>query len=144
MLGNARLYEALSHTQAALIDTNTPLLVFPNQLLSHLPLPSSCFRETSRPKVGSLVSALSTTKGTKQFDPADYLRFCTAQGRGGELCLKNNFLASVCEWFPGRVFLPCLLIISAPSLCLFSSIRASQCYPSSSLEDERDFLSNFC
>lgn len=85
VLSNAGLCEALPHTQAALTETNKPLLSFPNQLLSHHPLLSTCVRATSRPKVVSPVCASSTTKAPEQFDPVDSLGFALHRVNG-ECC----------------------------------------------------------
>lgn len=90
-------------------ETNTNSF-FPNKLPSCHPLPYRYFRATRTPKVESLVCAISTIKGTVQFDPADYPGFCTAHGWEGDQLLKNNLPVSVsvvlrkgfsaCSFFP--------------------------------------------
>lgn len=78
----------------------SPLLCFFNLLLSCpvFPSPLAALWKQVGQKVGSLVYALSTTKGAEQFDPADYLGFffflrCTELR--GELLLKNSLCLSV-------------------------------------------------
>lgn len=125
MLGNARD----CHTQAT--ECTKTNFFFPNKPPSYHPLPYRYFRATSTPKVEIPVCALSTTKGTVQFDPADYPGFCTAYGwEGASSALEKQPPLSPCQRLSGRVSLParyfcCILLLIHLHSCtavLFLSI----------------------